>query len=75
MITETVLLVVIFFLGFMNVWERRQYNKEKSKLIDRIMAKDYTEYSNGTSLMEVPPKTAPDVNEEVEYYERVLNVD
>lgn len=40
-----VLGLVILYLGVMNYMDREKYNNKESELLNRLMAKDYTDYT------------------------------
>ena len=40
-----VLGLVILYLGAMNYIDRERYHKKESELLNRLMAKDYTDYT------------------------------
>ena len=57
---------IILFLGILNIVqlkdfrkERKEANKEKQELINKLMSRNFTEYSSGYSYMNPPEESAP----------------
>lgn len=57
--------VVVLILLLVNIVDRRRADKIQSKLLDRLMSRDFTEYVHGTKVMNSdPPEEEPDMSEE-----------
>ena len=54
--------IVIVVLLVMNYMDRRAFSKERQILIDKIMSRDFTEYSNGDYLNKI--NKVPDIVDE-----------
>lgn len=72
------LMAVIIYQGIMNYLEKKEHKKEKSELINRIMSKNFTEYASNQKYLDedaTAPTSQDNIDREVDYYNRALEVD
>jgi len=77
---EVILMIVVLYQGVSNYLERREYKKERSEFINKIMSRNYQEYA-GSAYMEnykMPPNMAPmndeELMEEREYRSQTMGI-
>lgn len=64
-IAIVVLILVIIFLAALLVWERIRYERRERDFLNRFMARDFLEYTRGTSQLQAKPRPVEEAIETV----------
>ena len=73
MIENYILYGIVLLLAILNIVDRIRYAKKESELMNRIMARDFTEFVYGTKKLEEKKKKT--VNDLMKEGEKTLPVD